>query len=388
MERRLCRCAVHLYPCKSAREAGKSPLCAVDPLLFLVLHLCISQLTRKYYGPLNISRLSQSLLLGWDGSPLKTPYDEGRVRNIPMPTRRPTLKEAVRVYDELSTAVISPFSLAAEEKPAPETKEPAANLVEKPAASTSPAANKSSSEKGTDHLKKRDEKPHPGPEPAPPPQIDEDVASMLTLVLADERDSLADALGRDAAAASLEFGPHYLPSGDARFAKVEAPLGMVGVAALLPSAELVEWLLDHDVSPCVGFSPYTVTKNKHVRTMLRRYWARHPERYDYAAAGVPSPLTQDEEQAQAEKDREKRRKDRHRKKEREKERAQERFEAAKTPLQRARELRAAAAEARLLGNKCAFCRRDLSGLTPFERLSYKYCSVECVNKHRQQLNAM
>lgn len=60
-----------------------------------------------------------------------------------------------------------------------------------------------------------------------------------------------------------------------------------------------------------------------------------------------------------------------------------------------REKRAAAAEARL-GLKaasgqsvltCAFCGKALEGMVPFERLTFKYCSVACVQHHKREMEA-
>jgi len=66
-----------------------------------------------------------------------------------------------------------------------------------------------------------------------------------------------------------------------------------------------------------------------------------------------------------------------------------------------REKRAAAAEARLkaqmapaspaLGSSstakgpvCHWCKKTLAGIVPFERMGNKFCSVDCVDKHRVQ----
>jgi Vms1-associating treble clef domain len=137
------------------------------------------------------------------------------------------------------------------------------------------------------------------------------------------------------------------------------------------------WLLDNGVSPCIGASPYLSTKSKAVRNLLRRYWSMHPTKYDYAAAGIPSPMTDDDVAREAEKRRRERMKKRDKK--------DQKAEATKPPEVRAREARAAAAELRFLGNRCAQCKKSLEGMVPFERLSYKYCSTDCVSKHRTAL---
>lgn len=275
-----------------------------------------------------------------------------------------------------------------EDKMHADPKPSKASVTSKPSTARSKPA-----EKGTDHLKKREDKPyqHPKPsvsdmppeQPLLPPKIDERLLHLFSLCLKGDKESLGDAFIEDPDARNSVFEPQYFPS-DERFSKVTEALGFVGVAAAMGMPELVDWLMDQGVDPCLGASPYLATKGKATRNALRRYWAQHPEKYDYAKAGFPSPLADTDVEAQAEKERAKRKKEKQKKKDK----AQEKIEASKTPEQRARELRAAAAEARLLGNRCAGCRKPLEGLVPFERLSFKYCSIDCLNKHRQLLNSM
>ena len=47
-----------------------------------------------------------------------------------------------------------------------------------------------------------------------------------------------------------------------------------------------------------GRTPYALAADKAVRDAFRRYMAAEPERWDYAAAEVPSALTQEMEAAQ------------------------------------------------------------------------------------------
>ena len=44
-----------------------------------------------------------------------------------------------------------------------------------------------------------------------------------------------------------------------------------------------------------GRVPYLVVKEKPVRDCYRRFMAQQPTAYDYAAAQIPSPLTEDME---------------------------------------------------------------------------------------------
>lgn len=319
--------------------------------------------------------------------------EKDALRNIPLPTRRPTLKEAQRVYEELTTIRVSPASLVkfvvAKETTHGKTKEST-----RASKGTILASSKKPDVKGTDHLKKRDDKEkrrakniesqsEKTAEPEPKLEVDEKLVEMLNLVKEGKKELVLEALRANESLSTVLFEPHYLVS-DKRFEKVEEGVGLIGVAAAYGHGELVEHLLDNGVSPAVGLSPYGVTKAKAMRVLLRKYWGAHPDKYDYLAAGIPSPLNDAELQEMAEREKMRRRRDREKKKEK----AREKAEAAKPPEVKARELRAAAAEARMLGNRCAWCKKNLEGVVPFERLAFKYCSTECVSRHRQVLSRM
>ena len=175
-------------------------------------------------------------------------------------------------------------------------------------------------------------------------------------------------------------------------------------------------------------TPYNYSKTKEVRNAFRRLMARQPDRWDYVAAQIPSPLTEEmeraerEKEAQLEKDRKKREKKQNKK---QKQKAgkgddnessdDEDDDGKKAPptvhslkqqqLQKPlapkvqqgsaeleRERRARAAEQRMAqlgitpsGPLCTSCQRPLQGLVPFERLEFKYCSTKCVADHRRVL---
>lgn len=330
----------------------------------------------------------EDLLIGWTGSPLKEAVNSGAVRNIPIPTRRATLKEATRVYEELCSVRICSVSVREGfvKDQVGERADKAKTSSEAFKAAGSQAKKRDA--KGTDHLKKREDKEKASKVPLETKEeeetraeIDDELKEVLEACIDGNKERLSTILTRKKELREALFERHYFAD-DARFEKQDAALGLVGVAAVCGNTELLTWLLDVGVSPAIGGSPYVANKSKGVRTALRMYWGKNPTKYDYAGAGIPSPLTDKEVEEIGEKERAKRRKEREKKKEKAKERA----EAAKPPEQRARELRAAAAEARMLGNRCAGCRRSLEGMTPFARLAYKYCSTDCVNKHRQTLN--
>ena len=67
-----------------------------------------------------------------------------------------------------------------------------------------------------------------------------------------------------------------------------------------------------------GRSPYCLAREKAVRDVFRRFMAQFPTTYDYTAAQVPSPLTEEKERERREKAAEKKRERRKAKKQREK----------------------------------------------------------------------
>jgi len=92
---------------------------------------------------------------------------------------------------------------------------------------------------------------------------------------------------------------------------------------------LIPVLMEYGADPAIkndeGHTPYTVSKNKTTRDAFRRFMAAHPSLWDYLAAQIPSPLTEEMERDRSKKEAEKR-KERKKKKGRE---LQERQQLAK-----------------------------------------------------------
>ena len=65
-------------------------------------------------------------------------------------------------------------------------------------------------------------------------------------------------------------------------------------------AKAIERLLreGHDPTVSVGKTAYAVAANKAVRDAFRRHMANAPDQWDWNAAGVPSPLTPEQEEQQ------------------------------------------------------------------------------------------
>ncbi|XP_048335303.2 uncharacterized protein LOC107423709 [Ziziphus jujuba] len=214
-------------------------------------------------------------------------------------------------------------------------------------------------------------------------------------------------------------------------------------------------LLEQGLDPCIkderGRTPYMLASEKEVRNTFRRFMASNPDRWDWHAAKVPSALTKEMEESQAAKQAEKDTKRKARAKELKKLRkAREKKAQAQVSgsqnaskivkdggaspsvlknqpqpsyisgiskeedLKRAmaaeREKRAAAAERRIAASanaqsnsttnttgssqakgglagdiNCSCCNASLAGKVPFHRYNYKYCSTSCMHVHREAL---
>ncbi|KAM0841686.1 hypothetical protein ACQ4PT_058868 [Festuca glaucescens] len=234
-------------------------------------------------------------------------------------------------------------------------------------------------------------------------------------------------------------------------------------AAKAGNIEQIMELLEQGLDPCVkderGKTPYLLASDKEVRNTFRRFMAQNLDKWDWHAADVPSALTKEMEESQAAKQAEKDAKKKARAKElkkqkkaREKEKEKEKEKALasqadvkgtsagqmakatasatglklKHPqavalsmqeererkLADEREKRAAAAERRFAAlavqsgststapaagsstqttaaaandATCSCCFSSLAGKVPFHRYSYKYCSTTCMHLHSEML---
>ncbi|XP_066343671.1 LOW QUALITY PROTEIN: uncharacterized protein [Miscanthus floridulus] len=239
-------------------------------------------------------------------------------------------------------------------------------------------------------------------------------------------------------------------------------------AAKFGNAQLTLELLEQGLDPCIkdarGKTPYSLASDKEVRNTFRRFMALNLDKWDWHAADVPSALTKEMEESQAAKQADKDAKRKARAKElkklkkarekEEKEKEKAKAEASQsqadvkgtssgqmanrtasvpglkpkhqTPQQiliakeeerqrkqaEEREKRAAAAERRLAAlaaqsagagasgaaatncsaqravpddNSCSCCFASLSGKVPFHRYNYKYCSTTCMHLHSEML---
>jgi ankyrin repeat protein len=214
---------------------------------------------------------------------------------------------------------------------------------------------------------------------------------------------------------------------------------LLHLASYFDHHDIVEYLLEQGTDPTItskkNMTPYDLAKDKETRNIFRRYMAEHMDTWDWKVAHVPSPLTKEMEEEQQNKQKEKKKnkgrkkKAATNKKEKELTKIEEKIVVGSsesksvvaksklstldnsssliglTPEMRARierERRARAAEARLNAMQnsgipkplnfrstenvvCTMCGKSLSGLVPFERFELKFCSIECIKKHREAI---
>lgn len=309
------------------------------------------------------------------------------VRNIPLTVRRPTLKEARRLYN-----VLTQISFEADEE--------TATIVE-----------------GDSHL----------------------TALMMEQLQGSSKENLVDSLdGREIAEATIDVkrleNLSISSESESEMTSTSTPLHEASKSG---NAEKVLELLEQGLDPCIkderGRTPYMLATEKDVRNTFRRFMASNLDKWDWPAAKVPSPLTKEMEESQAAKQAEKDAKRKARAKELKKLRKAKEKKAqaeaaqsgasvtensrAREPISKEeqlrreqaaeREKRAAAAEKRmaalratvpvtapsssqpnyaLSGDiKCSCCHSSLGGKVSFHRYNYKYCSTSCMHVHREIL---
>ncbi|XP_050386644.1 uncharacterized protein LOC126802963 isoform X3 [Argentina anserina] len=183
-------------------------------------------------------------------------FSQQKVRNIPITIRRPTMKEARRIYEQLTQV-----SNEQEEIEAPLfTKE------EKPSTSG----------------------------------IDTDTISSMGKLNIVEPSTEACSSTRESDELPILSESHNDVNG------FSTPLHE---AAQSGNALKVLELLEQGLDPCAiderGQTPYMVANEKEVRNTFRRFMAAHLEKWDWNAAKVPSALTKEMEESQAAKQAEK-----------------------------------------------------------------------------------
>ncbi|XP_068650280.1 uncharacterized protein [Aristolochia californica] len=357
---------------------------------------------------------SDNRQLFYDGDKPLFSHQNGVVRHVPLTVRRPTLKEAKRIYNHLTLV-----------------------FYEMDCKRCSPSQNEDQLLSAISY-----EEIHHNPK-----------KELL-------RDHVVSEKVPDACPSHSSADTMAIPC-DVEVV-LEAPKINEGTAlhdaAKSGNAQRTLELLEQGLDPCVkdarGRTPYTVAADKEVRNNFRRFMALNLDKWDWQSANVPSPLTKEMEEAQAAKQIEKDAKRKAKAKElkklrkaKEKAQAQAKSEAealaqnspAMSQVQRSvpgllkwsqytggasiskeeelkkrqteeREKRAAAAEKRIVAlaatsseaktstatsseakssktddTLCSCCSTSLDEKVPFHRYNYKYCSTSCMYVHKQML---
>ncbi|CAG8587251.1 8732_t:CDS:10 [Diversispora eburnea] len=162
---------------------------------------------------------------------------------------------------------------------------------------------------------------------------------------------------------------------------------LLHISSLLGHYSVTEYLLEQGADPTIvtskNFTPYDVAKDKETRNIFRRYFAEHPDQWDWKSAHVPKNNTESKDKSVESK----------------KNKSNVIIKntddiflgiSPEMRMRIEREKRARAAEARFgttsrisSSNVCTICGKSLSGLTPFEIMQFKFCSTICVGKYRE-----
>lgn len=309
------------------------------------------------------SPVQMKRIVYFDESVLK-PTDE-RIRSIPFITKRPTLVEVSRCFEELQSCKLAEPELIIET---------------------------------TQKIKKEviNEKTHfiYEKEAIQPALLSEDLQILMEAIKKGRFEFLKGNLPMDQLdlIISDQFGTSFLHA-----------------AASNSQVEILNYLLEIGCDPTIknekGFRPYDVASTKDVRDTFRRFMAKYPDKWDYSAANVPGPLTAEMEEHAKEKERIRRKKEKERKKIKPKTSdivvpsespstlskkitvmklgAMDKQTLGMSPEEKMkfdREKRALSAEARFRAgkNQCGACEKSLIGIKSFDKSIYRYCSMECL----------
>ncbi|XP_077978963.1 tRNA endonuclease ANKZF1-like [Glandiceps talaboti] len=177
---------------------------------------------------------------------------------------------------------------------------------------------------------------------------------------------------------------------------------LLHIAAKAGQRKIVRSLLEADADPSIrdknGKPSYVMACDKPTRNEFRKFMADFPDKYDYTKAQIPCPLTSEMEENKAAKMAEKKKEKKKAKKEKlkeqkidERKRKEEEREKQWFTSLSDREKRALAAERRLVQQmedkdirRCWSCGDSLTGKVPFEYMDFKFCTMKCLKKHKQQ----
>merc|ERR1712217_560201 len=153
--------------------------------------------------------------------------------------------------------------------------------------------------------------------------------------------------------------------------------------AAVSDEERIAELLDDGANPEArdgkGRVPYYLCPSNKSREAFRRWRGDNEESWNWGAAQVPEGITEESEQKKKDKEKEKKKRQKEKQKAAKAQFAAEEEERRKKEEEEVRALEAAQ-------TKCDSCKKGITS-KPFPRLSYMYCSTDCVNAHRRALQA-
>ncbi|KAF1897867.1 hypothetical protein Lal_00032629 [Lupinus albus] len=213
---------------------------------------------RHYFDASNcifIHAPSSSRLLLYDGERPHFTNQQSAIRNIPLTVRRPTFREAKRVYSQLTQVCYE-----ADEKETLEINQEDVVSIHVAIRNGSPPSSKAD----MDELDHKDK---------------------IETCSSKQNDKL-----------------HISSDGESEneLCDKSTPLHQ---AAQCDDSEKVMELLEQGLDPCTkderGRTPYMLAHEKEVRNAFRRFMALNPDKWDWHAAKVPSALTKEMEESQA-----------------------------------------------------------------------------------------
>jgi len=193
-----------------------------------------------------------------------------------------------------------------------------------------------------------------------------------------EADGEASAAGKDSKVAEEAPPPAkpYCEEEDELYTTLHA-------AAAAGDEDQIFALLEEGADPAArdskGRVPYFLAPDQRARDAFRRWRGMNEDAFDWHAAQVPEGITDETEQRKKDKEKEKKKRQKEKQKVAKAQAQQEEEERKRKEEEEAKALAAAQA-------KCESCKKPLLS-KPFTRLNYLYCSPDCVNAHRRELQA-
>lgn len=303
--------------------------------------------------------------------------DDARIRRVPLDLGRPTFENALLIHDVLTTVNVRQMEMEA-------VNESVAAAVNAQADVNDGIRHNQQSKPAVKMEEKVDI-----PLSALHVACKNADVEVVRGILASCTDELPAMAGPD-----LMTPLHYAAASSTKSAEPTA-------AAECVRELLVQGHADPSLLDGRGRPPYFLASHDAVRDAFRMARDTLGEDFcDWESAKVGPPLTEDDLQRRREKEAEKRRKKKARQKQKkaqEKAASEEMEQRKKEEEKKARQEEEAKRirdglqhKTNKAGNVCDFCQKECKGRKRnemFKRLEYAYCSTECVQKHKRELQA-